>query len=176
MFKTNNLEGFIVRKAIREDLGSVLDLLKSAAKWVQDKGIDQWGYLLEGGEDHEIEADILAGNTYIMENENKEMVATFNFSNEQNEWDVDMWGKRNDNAFYIHRLAVSQLHHNKQIGKRLLAWMDENHTIENGFIRLDCVGNNEALNKFYLDAGFRFMGHIGEGNDKFSLYEKAFLR
>jgi GNAT superfamily N-acetyltransferase len=174
VFKTTKLEGFIVRKAKRTDYESILDVLKSAARWVQDKGVDQWGYLLEGGEDQEIEADILAGNTYIMENEYKEIVATFNFSNKQNEWDVDMWGQRNDNAFYIHRLAVNQQHHNKQIGKRLLAWIDENHMIKDGFIRLDCVGNNQALNQFYLDAGFQFIGHIGEGNDKFSLYEKAF--
>ncbi|WP_026908621.1 GNAT family N-acetyltransferase [Paucisalibacillus globulus] len=174
MFKTNHFDEFIVRKATESDLESILELLKSAAKWVQAKGINQWGYLLDGGEDQEIEADILAGNTYIIENKNVEVVATFNFSNEQNEWDIEMWGKRNDHAFYIHRLAVSQNHHNQQIGKRLLIWIDENHTIENGFIRLDCVGNNQALNKIYQNSGFQFIGHIGEGNDKFSLYEKAF--
>ena len=101
-------------------------------------------------------------------------MATFNFANEQNEWDIEMWGKRNDHAFYIHRLAVNQNNHNQQIGKRLLAWIDENHTIEHGFIRLDCVGNNQALNKFYQDSEYHFMGYIGEGEDKFSLYEKAF--
>lgn len=174
MFQSQQFGNDYIRIATLEDLDSVLDILKTAARWVQEKGVNQWGYLLSGGEDEEIKEDLLAGKTYIVQTDAGEPVATFNFSNEQNEWDMEMWGKRDDQAFYIHRLAVSQKHHNKQIGKKLLEWIDENIKMDNGHIRLDCVGNNAKLNQFYRDAGFTHVGYIGEGEDKFSLYEKRF--
>ncbi|WP_010098183.1 GNAT family N-acetyltransferase [Ornithinibacillus scapharcae] len=172
MFRTQQFDEYYVRIATEEDLVSVLEILKTAAKWVQSKGVNQWGYLLSGGEDDEIKDDLLAGKTYIIQSKDGDPVATFNFSNEQNEWDIEMWGKREDRAFYIHRLAVSQVHHHKQVGKRLLKWIDENIVLDEGYIRLDCVGNNSVLNLIYQDAGFEHVGYVGEGEDKFSLYEK----
>src|SRR5690606_27008758 len=113
MFKTNIFDVYVERKVVIDDYNGIIDVLKAAAKWVQAKGINQWGYLLAGGEDLEIKSDILAGDTYIVENEIKDIVATFNMSSKQNEWDIEMWGKRADNAYYIHRLAVHENYHHK---------------------------------------------------------------
>lgn len=174
VFHSKQLDEYYIQRATAEELDSVIDILKTAAKWIQSKGVNQWSYLLSGGEDEEIKNDLLAGKTYIVKTKDGEPVATFNISNQQNEWDLEMWGKRDDHAFYIHRLAVSQDYHHKQIGKKLLSWIDENIILDEGYIRLDCVGNNVVLNQFYQKIGFDHVGYIGEGEDKNSLYEKRF--
>ncbi|PAV30735.1 GNAT family N-acetyltransferase [Virgibacillus profundi] len=141
---------------------------------MRGKGISQWEHLHNEVEVGEVLEDIQDGITYVVENLEGDLVATFNFTGVQNAWDVAMWGKRDDNAYYIHRLAVHKAHHNKQIGRKVLVWMDENIQLKEGFLRLDCIANNSFLNKFYDKAGYTFSGHVGEGEDAFSIYEKAF--
>ncbi|WP_047981000.1 GNAT family N-acetyltransferase [Ornithinibacillus contaminans] len=172
-FKVAKLDDFTVRVANERDVEPITNMLKAAARSLHEKEIKQWGYLLQGGEDEEIKADISAGKTYIVETGSGEPVASFNFTNVQNEWDIDMWGKRQENAFYIHRFVVNLTHQHRQLGGRLLQWIDENHTIQDGYIRLDCVANNPVLNAFYQKAGFQFAGYVGDGDDRFSLYEKV---
>ncbi|WP_239984676.1 GNAT family N-acetyltransferase [Lentibacillus sediminis] len=170
-FRDGKMGDFTVRKAEEADTPAVTAILKSAADWLAEKGIAQWSYLRSGGEDEEIRQDILCGTTYIVEY-GETAVATFNFSPKQNSWDVEMWGDRQDAAYYIHRLAVAWEWHHRQIGRKLLEWLDENLEGETRLIRLDCVADNPALNAFYQQAGYEFIGYAGEGEDKFSLYEK----
>lgn len=160
-----------VRKASETDTPAVTAILKGAADWLEEKGVGQWSYLRSGGEDEEIRQDILVGTTYIVE-DGKTAVATFNFSPVQNNWDVEMWGERQDQAYYVHRLAVARDWHHRQIGRKLLQWLDENLEGKTHRIRLDCVADNPALNAFYQQAGYEFIGYAGEGEDRFSLYEK----
>lgn len=170
VFKSDQFEMFTITLAIEKDTPVVIRLLKNSAEWIRQKGMSQWGYLLEGGEDEEIARDIKAGTTYLVKDSDENIVATFNFSSEQNDWDIDMWGKRTDKAHYLHRLAVSENYRHQKIGSRLLRWMDEQ---SDGLIRLDCVANNPALNELYRNAGFTLIGLKGEGDNTFSLYEKA---
>ncbi|WP_106494963.1 GNAT family N-acetyltransferase [Lentibacillus sp. Marseille-P4043] len=176
LFSQNCFDDYSVRLANEQDTAIVLQLLKDVANWLREKGIQQWGYLGSGGEDQEINQDILAGTTYVVEDAQGNIVATFNLSPKQNDWDVEMWGERNDEAYYLHRLAVARGHHNQQIGKRLLRWIDDNMLMNDGYLRLDCVAGNPVLNDYYQQAGFTFSGYTGEGEDKFSKYEKPLSR
>lgn len=74
----------LIRKATLADREEVLTILKNAAQWIQKQGINQWAYLLSGKEDDAIETDIRTGITYMVELD-KEAVATFSLSSEQNE-------------------------------------------------------------------------------------------
>ncbi|MGY0693635.1 GNAT family N-acetyltransferase [Virgibacillus sp. FSP13] len=176
IFAQDTFDEYTIRIAGVNDLNAVLELLYEAANWLKEKGVPQWGYLRSGGEDEEIRQDILAGTTYVVEDNDRNIVATFNLSPKQNDWDIEMWGKRSDQAYYLHRLAVVRGRHHQQIGKRLLRWMDDNMLIDDGYIRLDCVAGNPVLNDYYQQAGFTFSGYTGEGEDKFSKYEKPLSR
>ncbi|WP_088051101.1 GNAT family N-acetyltransferase [Virgibacillus dakarensis] len=175
-FTQNCFDDFSVRLASEKDTANVLQLLKDAANWLKAKEIPQWGYLGSGGEDEEIKQDILAGTTYVVEDVQANIVATFNLSPKQNDWDMEMWGKRDDKGYYLHRLAVDRGCRNQQIGKRLLRWIDDYLLIDDGYLRLDCVAANSVLNDYYQRAGFTFVGYIGAGDDKFSRYEKPLSR
>lgn len=174
LFASDKFDDYIVRIANEEDIGKVLQLLKNAAFWLKEKGVNQWEYLRNGGENEEIIQDILAGTTFLVNDSKGELAATFNLSPKQNSWDIAMWGDRDDNAYYLHRLAVGKGYHNSQLGKKLIRWIDTTNLLNDGYIRLDCVGDNKVLNRFYTEAGYTFAGHTGEGDDKFCKYEKAF--
>ena len=172
LFRENTFGEYKVRKATNEDAEAVIQLLQDAARWLEGKGISQWEYLRNGGETAEIKQGILVGTTYIVERK-KELAATLNLSNVQNEWDMELWGKCQEHSFYIHRLAVAQAYRKQQIGRKLLDWIDQNIRLEKGRIRLDCVADNPALNKFYQQAGYTLMDVVANGEDMFSLYEKS---
>lgn len=174
LFREYKFENYQVRKADSKDTKAVIQLLRDTARWLQAKGVSQWEYLLEGGETEEIEQDILAGATYIVENSEGDLAATFNLSSKQNDWDRHMWGIMDDFAYYLHRLAVAKDQHHKQVGKQLLEWIDGNIQMQNGYVRLDCVADNLVLDYYYQQAGYTFIGYVGDGEDKFSIYEKAF--
>jgi protein-tyrosine phosphatase len=81
------------------------------------------------------------------------------------------WGDRPDDAGYVHLLAVSTAAAGRRVGATLLSW-SEAQVIAAGreFVRLDCQSNNEAINRYYRDAGFKLIGLHAATN--FNLYEK----
>lgn len=172
LFTQYQFDGYAVRLAAEKDSAIILQLLRHVAVWLEEKGFSQWEHLRSGDENEELRQDIAAGKTYIVENTSGNAVATFNLSQEQNSWDKAMWGERHDNACYLHRLAVNRDHQNKQIGRKLLRWIDNHIVIHDGYLRLDCVAANQRLNDFYQRAGFSFIGYTDVGNDRFSKYEK----
>ncbi|WP_284140856.1 GNAT family N-acetyltransferase [Virgibacillus sp. LDC-1] len=176
IFISNQFDAYPLRKATPSDADAVIRILKDAAVWIQAKGISQWEYLRAGGEDNEIIQDIHKGTTYVAEAKNGQIKASFNLSDIQNAWDLEMWGEKHDHAYYLHRLVVHPEYRHRQLGKKLLAWIDQNLGGNNSCIRLDCVGRNDVLNKFYQQAGYTYIGKAGVGEDAFSLYEKRLLR
>ncbi|WP_404451130.1 GNAT family N-acetyltransferase [Virgibacillus necropolis] len=172
IFSTEEFFSYKVRQAIKEDTPSVVKMLTNAASWLKENGVDQWSYLHSGKENNEIEAAIIKGTTYVLEDDEGKFIASFNLSPEQNDWDLELWGNTNDQALYVHRLVVARGQHKKDIGKKLLAWMIKNIDQKIESIRLDCIGHNRVLNLFYQDAGFTYVGSHDMGGELFSKYER----
>lgn len=170
----NSLRSLYIKKASLDDLQMVTSLLKECAQWMKDGNIDQWRYLLQGGEDLDIKSAIKRNETYtVMKNE--QLVATFTLSPQQTEWDVHIFGKDEvENCLYLHRLAVSPSCMNKGIGKEILNWIEmyANEKQDKDYIKLDCVANNRNLNQFYVDNGFQYLGE----SDRHSKYKKSLIR
>ncbi|WP_404457459.1 GNAT family N-acetyltransferase [Oceanobacillus kapialis] len=175
-FRTSNFGPFTIRQATPGDATAVIELLKGVAKRLHERGINQWEFLLRDEEDSEIVAAIDRGVSYIVTDGNS-LVATFNLTNKQNAWDQTLWGAPNEeNAFYIHRLAVHSDYTGRGIGRDLLLWFEENINAESGLLRLDCIANNPVLNTFYKQTGFQYIGQALAEGDSFSLYEKQLPR
>lgn len=176
MFKTEVFYDYKIRQATVEDTKTVIEMLINAANWLKGNGIDQWSYLHSGKENHEIEAAIIKGTTYVVEGPTGKLIASFNLSSEQNNWDNELWGDNNSGqAVYLHRLVVARSQHNKQTGKKLLLWMIKNIDQKVGLIRLDCIGHNKVLNRFYEKAGFTFIGSHDMDGELFSKYEQSLV-
>lgn len=170
-FKQDTCGDYTIRKASAGDADTVIRILRDAAAWLIDKGIHQWDSYLTNEAASEITQAIKAGTTYLV-TENDQPVATFNLSRQQNELDTSLWGSGNDNALYLHRLAIDKNYRHRHIGKKLLEWIQENCQSGSHVLRLDCVADNPGLNQFYVDAGFIFSGYAEAKKVRFSRYEK----
>ncbi|RFA34699.1 hypothetical protein CAI16_10605 [Virgibacillus dokdonensis] len=162
--------GLSVRKANTTDIDDIKQILMEAARWIKRQGINQWEFLLTDNQDEEIKTNIEEGTMYVAEM-NHRIVATFYLGSTQTEFDIKIWGEREDTACYLHRLAVHQDYRGKQIGKQVIDWI-VSHLDKETVLRLDCVAENPGLNSFYQQYGFNFVGKEKEGEKEFSLYEK----
>ncbi|MFC3039343.1 GNAT family N-acetyltransferase [Virgibacillus xinjiangensis] len=171
--KHSEMGVYMIRQAEVLDTFHVHEILREAAEWLNRKGIDQWNFLLEQVEDKNTKEDIEDGKVYLVLDQGFHPAATFTLSTTQNNWDVDLWGmKQDDNAYYLHRLAVASAYHRRHLGASLLEWMDKNLP-EQAKLRLDCVADNPVLNHFYQHAGFSWKGYAESPEGEFSLYEKV---
>ncbi len=161
------LEGFQIKVATTEDSDQIISMLKDLAMWMRENEIKQWGYLLEGGDDKEIEQSILSGETYLVIKDT-ELVGTFTILEVPSEWDRYVWGEdASIDGLYLHRLALIPSFMNIGLGRSLLNWIQSNR-YDKEYIRLDCVSENRRLNRFYKENGFELVG-TKDGHNK---YEK----
>lgn len=152
------LENFQIRLAVLEDFGSVLELLKAIAKWMKNNGINQWQFLLSGGDDKEIRKAIVHNETFILLRD-KEVIGTFTLSASQSEWDQHIFGKeKRSDSLYLHRLAIAPAYMGNGLGKEILEWIQMNIRTEKVSLKLNCVAGNSKLNQFYKDHGFEYIG------------------
>ena len=164
----NLLETANVRLAVSDDGQRIIKLLKTIAQWMQGHGINQWQYLLSGGDDNEILEAVKHQETYIVQSD-EELIATFTLSNTQSEWDRHIFGESNEeDSVYLHRLAILPKHMGKGLGKEILQWIEQNYSTDKNYLKLDCVADNSKLNQFYLANGFLYLGET----DQHSKYQK----
>jgi ribosomal protein S18 acetylase RimI-like enzyme len=156
-----------IRMATIEDAPTVLDLWQGAARWLQSKNINQWrpeNFSLD-----KVHKYIAGSDVYLAEM-SREIVGTYLIT-----WNDPFIWKELDNGLsgYIHKFSVSRKQKGMGIGLRLLRSAEE-QIRNNGkeYIRLDCMADNERLNRYYRDAGFKYIRRIdGEGWSA-NLYEK----
>ena len=153
-----------IRKATEEEVPAIIELLKEIAAWLKQNDINQWGFLLEGGEDEEIRQAIQDSATYVA-CQDDEILATFTLYSQQSEWDEHIWGQEeNPEVLYLHRLAVRPQHMKNGIGKDILHWIDESLVKT---IRLDCVAHNPKLCTYYEENGYSLIETTADGHCKF---------
>lgn len=161
------LIGYKVTVAQKDDIEGVLSLLKDVAHHLKEKGSKQWETLLNGEEDHELIKAIEQEQTYIVKKENA-TIATFTIYPHASDWDKMLW-KGDGEAVYLHKLAISPNEAGKGLGQQILSWLENDLRKKEIYkLRLDCIGDNEKLNRFYDNAGFQKIGN----SHGFSLYEK----
>ncbi|MEK3805436.1 GNAT family N-acetyltransferase [Bacillus sp. FSL H8-0547] len=152
-----------IRLAEPDESSHIIKLLRKTALWIKEQEINQWSYLLDGGEDEEIVRCIKNKETYVVQ-QNDKLAATFTLYPSQNEWDQEIWGHQEENAVYLHKLAVYPAYMKQGIGNVILSWIPE--AVRADLIRLDCVADNEKLNAFYKENGFELIG-VTKGHSKY---------
>lgn len=162
------MENYEVNLATKEDAKQILKLLKEVAVWLKGAGSKQWETLASGEEDEELIQSIAEKYAYVVKRE-KRIVATFTLYPKQSDWDEWLWGKENEPAVYLHKLALKPSEMGNGLGENILKWL-QNHLKDNGMnkLRLDCIASNEKLNNFYARNGFEKVNISKE----FSLFEK----
>lgn len=158
----------IIRKAVPDDAPRMLELWKRLGEWLRERGIDMWrperfsldeiqAFFKDGADLYLAEMDGSLAGTYVIM------------------WsDPSIWGESDSTAAgYIHRLAVDRRYRGRGIGSRLLRDA-EDRIRQNGktVARLDCMADNERLNRYYRDHGYQFVRRVDAGSWSANLYEK----
>jgi hypothetical protein len=78
---------------------------------------------------------------------------------------------RSDDATAV-RALVEWWHAGTGLGRRLLAWAGDGARARGRrSLRLDCVGSNTFLRRYYAEAGFEKRGEVGAGRFLLARFE-----
>nr|WP_304217059.1 GNAT family N-acetyltransferase [Fredinandcohnia onubensis] len=167
-----NVEGFTIKIATNDESSEIIKMLKQIAQWMKENGINQWRYLLDGGDDEEIKQGIHDQETYIVLKD-MELVATFTLLSKQSEWDRHIWGcDKSTESLYLHRIAIIPNYMKKGVGKSILTWIQDNVN-DKKYLKLDCVADNSKLNNFYKNNDFELVG-ITDGHSRYQKILKQY--
>lgn len=150
------------------DIPAIIHVLTEATGYKVGLGDMSWG---KGAwKTHEIQDRMDKGNTFYLVRVGKKVAGTVSLG-----WqDQRNWGKRSDEAGYIHQLAIGDDFHGQQIGEQIITWLSEqvaNHG--RSYIRLDCDTHNTSLCAYYERLGFKRVNPHKRPDNEMGEYEAA---
>lgn len=157
-----------VRRAGEADVEQILKLLTEAAMWMSDRGIRQWHPSHFSADS--IQECMEEGHEVFLVYRDEACVGTFYIA-----WsDPAVWRDSDQGECgYLHRFTVAREHAGEGIGEYMLRWAGD-YIARQGrkTFRLDCIADNPRLNRYYREAGFRYIDTIQFNNGwRANLYE-----
>jgi GNAT superfamily N-acetyltransferase len=144
----------LIRRATQADAGALMKLRLEAEDWLAANGIDQWRS--PGFRERALEkwkADISAGRTYVVEDDDKDVVGTVTLARP----DTDFWTVKDDldSAVYVAKLISTRSPASDRLGGRIIDWAASVARRQGRtWVRLDCDRANTRLQEYYLREGF----------------------
>jgi GNAT superfamily N-acetyltransferase len=154
-----------VRLATTDDVALVADMLDEATAFVATFGFDQWPVPFP---QDELQHRIRQRELYVVEVDD-EPAATFTLL-----WDDPFfWGTRPPDALYLHKLAVRRAFAGRQLGERIVEWVDQTASAAGrSFVRLDTQRDDRAIRCYYERLGFEYRGDHEHPRFPAVLYER----
>ena len=157
-------------KLDKQDLALILEQLKAAARWLDEKNIDYWQNWHNPSALHKnwIKVGLERGQFYqVYENNRFLGIFRLQYSDEL------FWGEKNDRAGYIHSFTTNRRIEGRGIGYRILDKVVERLRAEGcRYLRLDCGVKNAKLIRYYKNYGFEEAGEVVVHNEELLLLEK----
>ena len=170
-----NNSNLSIRKATKEDLVQVMQIIKSCTKYMISKKIFQWNEKYPNIET--FENDIGNENLYVLSLQNNELIGCVSITFEMDNFykKID-WISNTNKNIYVHRLAIHPKYQGLGYAKKMMSFI-ENMGVENmcESIRLDTFSMNEKNNNFYSRLGYEKLGQIyfrDQSDMPFNCYEK----
>ena len=161
----NNLSLSIARDS---ELKKIAAVLTEATNYKLKRSDMIWGK--ESFTETEV-LEMMHHSTVFVAKKDKEIIGVVSLQWE----DERIWGGQPPTAGYVHRLAVKDSFHGKNVGKQIIHELAK-YVLENGrsILRLDCEANNFSLCKYYEKLGFNKVGtiQIKTNNYNVALYER----
>lgn len=162
-----------VRKAEICEVNIALSLLKGAARWLCERGINYWQHWHDPSPEFLswLEDGFCKKQIYYVFTESK-IIGMFRL-----QWSDEMfWGKQKDDAGYIHLFTVDRIYYGQGVGKLILTNI-ESMCKEHGkkYLRLDCGVNINKLCKYYEENGFIEKGIVELFGERLKLHEKQLI-
>ncbi len=149
----------MIRHAKLSEISDIIVMTRACSAFMIENGIYQWNENYPSK--NKFENDLGRKELYVFEIE-KRIVGTIVISTFMDEEYVPIaWSTPNDNAIYIHRLAVHPDHQQKGYAQKMMRFA-ETYAEKNGFvsIRLDTFSQNRRNQRFYEARGYQKLGDI----------------
>jgi ribosomal protein S18 acetylase RimI-like enzyme len=156
---------YSLRKARREDIPAVCEVLQDACDRLQELGVKQWPKTIPLSF---VEKAVDRDEFWIVSIDGR-VSAVYRLL-----WsDKATWGPDDGLNGYVHTLAVHRYSSGTGFGRRLLTLI-EKQVLSSGRkrLRLDCVAHNQTLRQYYMRAGFQSIGERRVGLAVLALFEK----
>ncbi|MTI69841.1 MAG: GNAT family N-acetyltransferase [Firmicutes bacterium] len=155
----------MIRLANIDDCKKIIEILNNTTLNLHEKGIKQWAY--PWSED-EILKDINKGYVYILLYDGEE-VATFSIRDINNYViEMDSYNK------YLYRIAILPKYQGRNLGMEIIDYSITYAGNLDKSLYLDCWAGNKNLRKFYLNAGFKYLGDFKEEDYMISVFKYSY--
>ena len=158
--KVKNME---LKLATISDINVIMNIITDAKEYLKNQGLKQWNLSDGYPREEDMLKDIKNEACYLLIDEN-EAIGTMSiiFDKDENYDEIyeGQWLTTNQYAS-IHRIAIKNTHHKKQLGKVMLELAEEivkNKNITS--IKIDTHKNNIPMTKTILYAGYTYCGII----------------
>lgn len=159
-----------IDQAHPSDFDAVVNLYGDTARWLHERGIQQWPYPLPKAFHTLIQHELAAGELYFARTEkDPEPIGALYLR-----WSEDaLWPKGGAQSGYLYGLAVHPRARGWGVGSELLAWVGD-YAKRQGctHLRLDCLASNPRLRQYYEAQGFAQRGLATMAEHDLALYEK----
>jgi N-acetylglutamate synthase-like GNAT family acetyltransferase len=140
-----------IRQATPQDIDVVSDILREAAAWLEQSGMQLWrqGEL----QLNNISAEVRSGLFFLAEGDG-EPAGTIKFQLEDQLFWADV---RQDESAFVHRLAIKRRFAGGEVSSALLLWaIARTDALGRRYLRLDCEVSRLRLRALFERMGFRF--------------------
>ena len=153
------MSGNKIRKALREEIGEIMELIAKCVQVMQAGGSDQWNESYPNRE--VIGLDIECGTLYVyIDNEAIAGIIVLD-ENQAEQYGEIRWSQEQGRHLIMHRLAVHPEVQGKGIARKLTAFAEE-HAVNCGYssIRLDTYMKNTIALSLYPRLGYERRGEV----------------
>jgi len=163
-----------IKRAIIENIDSVMDIISNCTEHMISNGIFQWNDTYPSRET--FLKDIEDENLYILYKKNK-IIGCVSFCNKMDEfYEKVEWLSDSKNNVYVHRLAIIPSEQGNGYSKTLMNYIEKECITKSvDSIRLDTFSVNEKNNRLYEGLGYKKLGQIyfrKQSDYPFNCYEK----
>lgn len=145
----------ITRRASRNNIPAIAELLTKAVTRKQGYGDNSWG--TEAFSNDEV-ADMLDSSRVYIATIDGKVVGTVSISNKDRFWQKEAAAA---SAWYITRMASDESAKGQDVGGELLRQLKEDAQRQNvEYLRLDCDSQNKGLGDYYKSKGFELVKQI----------------
>ena len=165
---------YTFRKAERQEVPMVFELIMARVRWMDEVGIRQWNVTDYAGcyPLRHYEAARQRGDLFVMTDEENTILACAVLRQEDERWPAAMQAAQP--ACYLHHFATRT--GEKGLGRSFLR-MAEAYALRQGKtrFRLDSADDNAFLADYYTAQGYAAVGHCTDGLYRGILREKTLL-
>ncbi|MTI67822.1 MAG: GNAT family N-acetyltransferase [Firmicutes bacterium] len=155
----------MIRLANTNDCKKIIEILNNTTLNLHKKGIKQWSY--PWSKDG-ILKDIKKGYIYILKYDGEE-IATFSIK-DINYYVIEMDSYNK----YLYRIAILPKYQGNNLGMEIIDYsITYAENLDKG-LYLDCWAGNKKLKKFYLNAGFKYLGDFKEEDYMISVFKYSY--